>query len=440
MLTAFVFIMLISLRTDYTSDDFKYHFVFDTMGLPHAGTRRISGLWDIIISMKNHWRLCNGRVVAHGLLQAVLPFGKLFFKVFNSAVYVGLGYLIYKHSTYGKKANLPLLAGIYALMWFFLPQFGMTVLWASAASNYLWCSVIILSFLLPYRIYASGGMQNDSGRQRLLMSVFGLFAGCTNENSGGGLALMCLLFVIFYKIKGMKIPKWSVCGIGSTVLGAAFLIAAPGNYRISSKADLAELLIRFKDVFDKSVSINGTLAIITAVLAALVILDKTRQSADKRDYLVPVIYLIGSYAMAAVMIFSELRPERTWFMSTVAYITAAGWLFSELNFDNLKPAFVTAARWLAALAVTALFVCSFVRELAVVNTTYVQVAAGVEAINTAVREGRDSVTIPIPVPSESKYDAYNGTGYVKEPENDWMNAWMEAYYGIRSIKGEKADK
>ena len=43
--------------------------------------KKISSLWDVIISMINHWKLCNGRVVAHGLLQMVMPFGKLFFRI-----------------------------------------------------------------------------------------------------------------------------------------------------------------------------------------------------------------------------------------------------------------------------------------------------------------------------------------------------------------------
>lgn len=76
-------------------------------------TKKISSLWDVIVSMINHWRLCNGRVVAHGLLQMVMPFGKLFFRIFNSLVYVSLGFLIYKHSVYGKKSNLSLLVFIY---------------------------------------------------------------------------------------------------------------------------------------------------------------------------------------------------------------------------------------------------------------------------------------------------------------------------------------
>lgn len=97
MIAAFVILLIINLHVDYTSDDFRYRFIYDTPGNPLPTTKKISSFWDVIISMINHWKLCNGRVVAHGLLQMVMPFGKLFFRIFNSLVYVSLGFLIYKH-------------------------------------------------------------------------------------------------------------------------------------------------------------------------------------------------------------------------------------------------------------------------------------------------------------------------------------------------------
>lgn len=75
MIAAFVILLIINLHVDYTSDDFRYRFIYDTPGNPLPTTKKISSLWDVIISMINHWKLCNGRVVAHGLLQMVMPFG-----------------------------------------------------------------------------------------------------------------------------------------------------------------------------------------------------------------------------------------------------------------------------------------------------------------------------------------------------------------------------
>lgn len=69
MIAAFVILLIINLHVDYTSDDFRYRFIYDTPGNPLPTTKKISSFWDVIISMINHWKLCNGRVVAHGLLH-----------------------------------------------------------------------------------------------------------------------------------------------------------------------------------------------------------------------------------------------------------------------------------------------------------------------------------------------------------------------------------
>lgn len=432
---AFIFIMIMNTHTDYTSDDFKYRFVFDTMGKPTGNTKPISSITDIFISMANHYRLCNGRIVAHGLLQAVLPFGKVTFNIFNSVMYTALGFLIYKHSIWGKKGNPYLLALIFIGMWFFLPAYGMTVLWASGAADYLWCGVIAMAFLLPYRIYAENGRIKNSAKNAVLMGIFGVFAGCTNENTGGGIVLLCVMFVIYYKVKGVKLPVWSFAGATGAVVGAAALILAPGNYRISSKADLAELISRLKDVFSISASLTYVLIIVLCIALILNLIDNS--STLKNRIVLPVIYIITAYAMMAVMTFAALRPERPWFCAVVLLITAVGMVISEINLEQLNKRKTEIAKTTIIVLCTTVFLISFCVEFKNVNNTYQQVREGVELIEEAKAAGKSAVTIPIPVPSDSKYDAYNGTGYVKEKADDWMNEWIAEYYGIEKISGKK---
>lgn len=438
LLAAFVLILIMNLHVDYTSDDFKYRFVYDTLGNPLPTSRKVSSPWDIVISMQKHWKMCNGRVVAHGILQAVMPFGKLFLRIFNSIMYVLAGFLIYKHSAFGKKPNPSLLVLIFVLMWFFLPQFGLSVLWASGAANYLWTCVIILAFLLPYRMYATGSEEvvKDSVKNAVLMGIFGLFAGCTNENNGGGVVLMGIMFIVLYKIKGVKIPKWSWIGVLTAIAGAVVLITAPGNYRISSKASIAEIIKRLADVWQKTQTLTFGLLVILCVLVIITVIDKSSATKSRKNRLIPVTYLIASAAMIAVLALAALRPERAWFSAIVFIIIAIGWFWSEINFENLKPVFVTGAKWCAAVIATVIFIVSFNKEFAAVNSTYAQIKPGLEAIEQAKLEGRDEVTIPLVTPSKSKYDPYNGAAYAVKDENSWVNTWMAAYYDLKKIKCE----
>ena len=138
--------------------------------------------------------------------------------------------------------------------------------------------------------------------------------------------LICTLFILFYKIKGFKIPKWSWIGVITAVCGVVLLLAAPGNYRIDSKASFAEILIRFKDVIVKTETLAFWLFVIIAVVLILALLDKSRHTKLGINWLVPLIYFVGSAAMISVLAFAAMRPERTWFTAIVLLIVIAGWL------------------------------------------------------------------------------------------------------------------
>ena len=110
------------------------------------------------------------------------------------------------------------------------------------------------------------------------------------------------------------------------------LLAAPGNYRIDSKASFAEILIRFKDVIAKTETLAFWLFVIIAVVLILALLDKSRHTKLGINWLVPLIYFAGSVAMISVLAFAAMRPERTWFTAIVLLIVIAGWLYSEIKF------------------------------------------------------------------------------------------------------------
>lgn len=49
MIAAFVILLIINLHVDYTSDDFRYRFIYDTPGESSANEqKKISSLWDVI--------------------------------------------------------------------------------------------------------------------------------------------------------------------------------------------------------------------------------------------------------------------------------------------------------------------------------------------------------------------------------------------------------
>ena len=65
MIAAFVILLIINLHVDYTSDDFRYRFIYDTPGNPLPTTKKISSFWDVIISMTccSAWSFADGNAV-----------------------------------------------------------------------------------------------------------------------------------------------------------------------------------------------------------------------------------------------------------------------------------------------------------------------------------------------------------------------------------------
>lgn len=444
----FVIALIHNFWTQFASDDWCYMFVYDHFGNPNENSRRVRNIFDVIVSMKNHWQICNGRVVAHGLLQLVLTtsyphFHKIVFNFVNAFMYVLLGLVIYRHATYKKRDSVLLLAGIYIMMWFFLPQYGVTVMWASAAANYCWCTVITLAYLLPYRMYAvnSGAVMKDSVKNAVVMGILGLFSGCTNENSGGALALMCILFVLYYKLRGIKIPKWSVSGIIGVIIGAIVMISAPGNYRISSKADFAELMNRLQNVIDISKQLLFGLLIIMCVILLLVWITNRGKYTDETekehisDCFPAVIYIIGAAASIFVLIFAAMRPERTWFIGVCLLMITIGYFYMEIKFQSL-PKYLP---HVCAAALAVVFTVSLYSELSQIHVTHVKGQAQRAAILTALDEGKTEATIQHYLHSECKHDAaarFYFVSYFNTSPDDWVNAWAAKYYGLDKIYGE----
>lgn len=108
----------------------------------------------------------------------------------------------------------------------------------------------------------------------------------------------------------------------------------------------------------------------------LALLDKSRHTSLGINWLVPLIYFVGSTAMVSVLAFAAMRPERTWFTAIVLLIVIAGWLYSEITFSSIKPYIITASKWGLTAVFTIVFLISFNKEFSAVKSTYDQIKPG----------------------------------------------------------------
>lgn len=383
--------------------------------------------------MKNHYGDYNGRVIIHGFLQFILMFGEGFAKVFNSAMYVLLGFLIYKHTVGRNRSSVSLFLGIYILMWFFLPQFGAAVLWLSGGANYVWASCIVLAALLPYRLYfehISTDKQEKEKARYMWIIPLGFIGGSTSENIGGAVALAMLAAIVIYRILDIKIPKWSIAGFFSAVLGYVFLLLGYGKHQPSSKTDFMGYIDRLKDVF----AISGRLYLgLLLVLVTVLILALTfgkREDRNRTQYIIPIWYIAIAMAAVGVMTFSVQRPDRAWFFSAALLICAIGWFYLTIRFNNKKSVVAV------MIAAVLIFTVSFTVEFIDINNSYKVVKENRETLYEAISEGNTDSTIGLKMieKTKSKYNPYNVAWYVDKNENAWINMWIAKYYNVKAVK------
>lgn len=404
-------LLFLNILTPLISDDFAYLFIY-------GENIRVASIGDIVQSQINHYYQWGGRSVAHFIAQALLLLPAYFADVLNTLVYLGYALLIYFHVTGRGKGSLSLFIFINLAIWFMQPVFGDTVLWLTGSANYLWCTFIILLFLLPYRFY-KGGELNVAGK--ILAStglfLFGIIAGWTNENTAGAMILIIVFFFIYYRSRKWKIPVWAVWGLLGGIIGYVVLILAPGNFERAGESAFGFSVIAYR-LFNCTLTFffySGTL-ILSCLL--IYILYYRFPGGERNDKLkLSIIYSIAAIAAVYAMLFSPTFPRRALFGVVTFLIVGAGILYYNLDFSQKF------LRQLRLSAITIGFV-SFI-------FTFYLAAKDINAFRNITEEReikieeakRKGVT-------SCEFERYEGSTYI-HGEDPFSEELMTRHYGIK---------
>ncbi|WP_415859773.1 DUF6056 family protein [Lactococcus laudensis] len=195
------------------------------------------------------------------------------FNIINSVSYVLVGFL-FNVLVSGKHAfKKPVrLALTFLLMWFFIPGLGSTVLWVSGAANYLWPSLVIILFFLPFRFDIA--VSNNWISLGLL--ILGLLTGLTNEVGGSTAVLLAFLFMIFnYKRSPSEHILTQAAGVFGAGIGFCIqLTLSSGSAETQNYGKSAGLLQRLSDVFLGTIQHSGLLILAILLLGGLLYLRR----------------------------------------------------------------------------------------------------------------------------------------------------------------------
>lgn len=427
LLIPFVLILIMNELTAFTSDDYMYHFFF-VEGLANQSSHELTSILEIVPSMFNHYFFQNGRIVAHTVVQFFAYWDtKVVFNIFNSLAFVGLGILILIFVNYKR---IRVMTGIitYFLLWLTLPQFGLTVLWLSGSGNYLWMSILLLLFLLPYRYIRA--IQNKK-----VIFVFpyviilGFLSGWSNENSGPAALCIAILLTSYSFIKGQKIQVWQLIGMIANIFGFMIMMSSPASLKRGAMSySFQQLFENFVGIVKMSYMHFYGLIIFILILYALNIFYKYF---TEEVFFHTTILFIGAFLGTFSLILSPDYPLRTLFGPTVFVITGIIMIVDQLiNLlsKKLKQLFVMLVFFMS-LHVSV----SYLTALLDIMNTNAEVSTQIQTIH----KYRDLKIIEVKkiTPSVNTYNAFSESRNLSNDENDWFNQWMAKYYKVNKIRG-----
>lgn len=451
----FLFLFLFNnLAPMYFGDDYVYSFIWEGHSLYEPLSEnpiRVSSWQDLFNSQWLHYFTWSGRTVNHTLAQFFLWQGKKVFNVFNALAGTLLVVEIYWCSYKGvislQSVKEGIVSWIFFLLWSFTPAFGTVFLWLDGACNYLWPIVFLTGFIIPYikKYYYFSETIKQSKLFSLVMFVFGVISGWTNENTICWILLVLSLFLLTHKNKD-GFEKWMIFGLMGLMTGYALLMFSPGNIvRLYAEQKGYNWLTwaRFKEQF-------SLLAFIMLYFQAFLwyfnlrsLFSLRKRNKDnlevEKEVLVVKILCVVAFGMTAVMVFSPGFPPRSGFPGTVFLIIATGILLRLQNEYGILLIQEKAKKFLICISILYFSMTTFVA----LNHYYEKYMYFEEIIMlTKHMKTKDSIleVKPEKLMSLEEYimSAYHVTGFeISEDENEWKNVAFARYYGIKGIRLKK---
>lgn len=413
------------------ADDYSYTYTFAVT----EGKYRISNLYELFLSQMNHYRVMNGRAVVHTLAQLFLMWGKPVFNVLNTAAFVSLGVLIYRHG-HGKDGppRPAMLFCVFGLLWVVTPAFGQSFLWLVGSCNYLFGILFILAALLPVTKALDGTFAPMAGWKTALYFPLCLLAGWTNENNSVALVVIFLCCVAWLLATKRKIPAWVWAGLVGSIIGCLLLLLSPGEAtRLANVGGFGGL----RTWIQRGLSITAHLAAYLGIELGLILIFFIKGMLNKRPVgglLKPGIFFLAGLASTYSMVLSPQFPTRTWsgpvVFFTVTLIALWRWVEPEPNGEHRVFTRVMAA--VAVLAIAGTYVWA-VQDL---NETRHAVALREAYIAEESAAGHRDVTLS-PIHGQTKWNCYTKYDDLNDDPAQWPNTAYALYYGLDSVSKTK---
>ena len=282
-------------------------------------SEKIPRVFQYIVYHAKTWNTRIGEVLA----IVFLSLDKAIFNVLNTSFFITLSLLTTLFALRNQDAK-----DIWKVLFFtsfsmiiylvFLPALGESVFWLTGSTNYLWALVFQISFLFLYDKWLEPSSRVKKMLQCIFMSVLGISAGLSNENTGIVIILLCITAAFIQKrVNIRKVSLGNNIGLLFFILGYIYLLSAPSTqmrrayynqvYGIN-KLGLPLLLHRMITILSQFISQYKALLLAVGILFIfLLIVNNARpkstnfdMSNNLRNYLLVVFSFISIFDMIVV--------------------------------------------------------------------------------------------------------------------------------------------
>lgn len=359
--------LLMNCYTTVKEDDLFHAYIGGGSGRP------INNLLDVLRSWVAYYqydaRMAN---IISFTFNGIL--GKTVFNVCNTLVFGVFAHLLSRLTT-GRNSAMVLVM-LYTYMVTAMPVPGETLLWATAAFNYLWAftaSLLFIAFLLWHRNPRPGWLTG------ILIFLVSMFIGGINEGTTFGVFGGLVLYYLFNR---RKVDRTVAIAMAGYLVGVLILLTCPGAWdraslEVSHDAGIASLLAeRLRILWSTSRLFITPLAALAVILLTLF---KDGIKKTFTDHPFTLIFLV----LLAFTVAVGKEQQRLYFSASMA-----GFMLLVMAVDRLSK-----RAWWLRLAIVAVGLAMCVKYYPPNIATMKRYQTFFDAIDSNIRQSSDPQVI-----------------------------------------------
>lgn len=426
--TALIFVVM------YLQNHFTIMYADDFCLSKSSITNNIISSFSELMESVKVWRtVYNGRIITGFITQFLLSIGYKVHDVMNAFAFAGMVWLIYYHSFHSfKKIDCKWILSIFAFIWFCTPEFGQSFLWISGSSNFLYGTLGLLIYFIPFTYCVEHEVRKHhiiiTALETVVLFVYGFIAGALVENITAAAVVGSFLYCLYFYAKNKKFCMWMCAGGIGNLMGGFFLLLSPAEIqRISITNDGSKGILH--RIIGISVSfLPAVLPIAIFIIILWMVCIRQGVNVKEGAGYETGIWLFISLAAICSLMLTDNYPDRAFAPAMVFLIVCMGNLYSRADIqEHLK----RTERMVLIGVVCVALMGSYMSVLRYNFRNMSEYETREAIIKTAVKNGENEVFIPA-ILSKSKYDPIVGDGDL-EWNDVWINQGMASYYGLKKV-------